>query len=296
MAVPHWLIVGAAGQLGTDLVRALPPDDVVALDLPDIDITREASVQATVSAVRPRVVVNAAAYTAVDAAEDDAATAWAVNADGPALLAKACAEVAAVLVQVSTDYVFDGTGSTPYEVDAETAPQSEYGRSKLAGEDRVRELLAEHYVVRTAWLYGAFGGNFVKTMARLERSLDTVRVVDDQTGNPTWSADLAAGLIDLVESGAPFGTYHCTNAGHTTWHGLARAIFEELGADPDRVLPCSTADFPRPAARPRYAVLSDGSWRRAGLTPLRPWREALAAAFDRYGSAFRGDPVRGDCR
>jgi dTDP-4-dehydrorhamnose reductase len=278
MAAPHWLIVGAAGQLGTDLVRALPADDVVALDLPDIDITREASVQATVSEVRPRVVVNAAAYTAVDAAEDDAATAWAINADGPALLAKACADVAAMLVQVSTDYVFDGTASAPYEVDTETAPRSEYGRSKLAGEDRVRELLAEHYVVRTAWLYGAHGANFVRTMIRLAGERPTVDVVDDQRGQPTWSADLADYLVRLAESGLPPGVYHGTSAGATTWCGLAKEIFTLLGADPARVRPVPSTAHPRPAARPANSVLAHTRWE-----PIRHWREALHAAWPEVG-------------
>jgi dTDP-4-dehydrorhamnose reductase len=283
----RWLVVGAAGQLGTDLVRLLPDNRAVGVDLPEIDITEPASVAATVKSVRPSVIVNAAAYTAVDAAESDPDAAWAVNAVGPALLAEASAEIGAALVHISTDYVFGGDGAEPYGVDAPTEPRTVYGRTKLAGEQRVRDLLTEHYLVRTAWLYGATGTNFVKTMARLERERDTIQVVSDQHGSPTWSTDLARGLLSLVGSGVPYGTYHCTNGGATTWYGFARAVFEELGADQDRVRPCSTGQYPRPAPRPAYSVLSDRTWRAANLAPLPPWREALATAFAEHGAELR---------
>jgi dTDP-4-dehydrorhamnose reductase len=288
----RWLVVGAAGQLGTDLLRVLPPARVVGVDLPETDITSPASVAATLAAVKPSVVINAAAYTAVDVAEDEPHVAWEVNADGPGVLARACARFDATLLHVSTDYVFDRTDATrPHDVDDPRSPRSVYGRSKLAGEDHVRQVLPHHYIVRTAWLFGATGTNFVKTMARLERDRDVIDVVDDQWGTPTWSGDLARGLVRLVRSRAPFGTYHGTNAGATTWYGFARAIFAELGADPRRVRPCSTGDVPRPAPRPAYSVLSDASWRAAGLRPLRPWRQALAAAFTEHGEALRGTTV-----
>jgi len=284
----RWLVVGAAGQLGTDLVRILPPDRFVAVDLAEMDITRPASVAATLAAIRPSVVINAAAYTAVDAAECDQDMAWAVNAAGPGILARACVTIGATLVHISTDYVFAGDATEPYGVHTPTAPRSVYGRSKLRGEQQLREFLVEHYIVRTAWLYGAAGPNFVKTMARLERERDIIDVVDDQRGSPTWSADLASGLIALALSGAAYGTYHCTNGGATTWHGLARAVFEEIGANPDRVRPCRTDESPRPAPRPAYSVLSDRAWRAAGLPVLRPWRDALAAAFAAEGAALTG--------
>jgi dTDP-4-dehydrorhamnose reductase len=192
------------------------------------------------------------------------------------------------LVHVSTDYVFAGDATAPYEVDAQVAPRSAYGRSKLAGERAVRELLPDaSYVVRTAWVYGAAGGNFVKTVARLEHSRDTIEVVDDQHGSPTWSADLAGGLVALARSAAPPGVYHCTNGGATTWYGLTRAVFEELGADPDRVRPTSTDRFPRPAPRPAYSVLSSAGWVAAGLPALPDWRDALARAFAEVGPALR---------
>jgi dTDP-4-dehydrorhamnose reductase len=262
--------------------------EVQALGSADLDITDRAAVSAAFAATRPDVVINAAAYTAVDQAESDEQRAYAVNATGPALLAAEAARHNARLLHVSTDYVFDGEAEQPYDVDDSTAPRSAYGRTKLAGEHAVRELAPElGYVIRTAWVYGATGANFVKTMVRLQGSHDTVSVVDDQHGSPTWSADLAHGLVELAESTAPPAIYHCTNAGETTWYGFTRAIFDELGADPGRVLPTTTDKFPRPAPRPAYSVLSARSWTAAGLTPLRDWRDALAEAFDRHRTDFQ---------
>lgn len=283
-----WLVTGAGGQLGTDVCHALAGEDVHALRHTDLDIADGAAVARVVASVAPDVVVNAAAYTSVDAAESDEDGAYRVNAAGPAVLAAALSGSTARLIHVSTDYVFAGDAAHPYEVDDPPAPKSAYGRTKLAGEIAVRELLPEaSYVVRTAWVYGAAGGNFVKTMASLERSRDRVDVVDDQRGSPTWSGDLARALVELGRSTAPPGTYHCTNAGDTTWFGFARAIFEELGADPGRVRPTTADAFPRPAARPAYSVLSDAAWRNAGLTPLPPWRDALGRAFAAAGGALR---------
>jgi dTDP-4-dehydrorhamnose reductase len=285
----RWLITGAGGQLGTDLCAALAGEDVHPLRRGDLDIADAAAVADVIARVRPDVVVNAAAYTAVDAAESDEDAAYRVNAAGPAVLAAALSGTGARLIHVSTDYVFAGDASRPYEADDATGPKSAYGRTKLAGEIAVGELLPEaSYVVRTAWVYGATGGNFVKTIARLERSRDTVDVVDDQRGSPTWSADLAGALVQLARSAARPGIYHCTNAGDTTWFGLARAIFEEVGGDPGRVRPTTTAAFPRPAPRPAYSVLSDAGWRAAGLTPLPPWRDALRRAFATAGAGLRG--------
>ncbi len=282
-----WLVTGAHGQLGSDLVRALDGADVLALGHAELDVTNPDEVATVMVETRPKIVVNTAGYTAVDAAETAPDGALAVNAEGPGVLAAACEWVDAVLVHLSTDYVFDGDATDPYEVDAEPEPLTAYGRSKLAGEQAVRSALAEHYVVRTAWLYGTNGTNFVRTVARLEREQERLDVVDDQTGSPTWAPDLAKALVALARSGAPYGTYHCTNGGSTTWCGLARAVFEELGADPSRIRACSTDDVPRPAFRPAYSVLSDASWRAAGLPPMRGWREALAAAFAEQGDALR---------
>lgn len=296
----RWLVVGAGGQLGTDLCAILRPDDsadavspdtspddgpddVTGLTRAELDVTDAAAVAGAVDAVRPDVIVNASAYNAVDAAETDEASAFAVNAHAPEILAKAATARGARFVHVSTDYVFAGDASAPYDEATATAPRSAYGRSKAAGEQAVLAVAPEAYVVRTAWVYGVNGRNFVKTMARLERERETVSVVDDQRGSPTWSHDLAAGLIALVRANAPGGIYHCTNSGDTTWYGFTKAIFEELGADPARVLPTTTDKFPRPAPRPAYSVLGNRRWREAGLPALRPWREALHAAFAAVG-------------
>ena len=287
----RYLVTGAAGQLGADLLRVLAATtgaEAVGMSRAELDVADPAAVEKAVVDVRPDVVVNAAAYTAVDAAEQDEETAAAVNAGGPANLARVCALHGGSIVHVSTDYVFAGDATSPYGTDAPTGPRSAYGRTKLAGERALTDLLPERsWVVRTAWVYGETGGNFVRTMVRLAGQRETLDVVDDQRGSPTWSRDLAGALVTLAGSAAPPGVYHATNSGDTTWYGLARAVFAEIGADPDRVRPTTTDRFPRPAPRPAYSVLSDASWRAAGLPPLRPWDQALHAAFSEVGGAFR---------
>ncbi|KQO46592.1 MULTISPECIES: dTDP-4-dehydrorhamnose reductase [unclassified Frigoribacterium] len=275
-----YLVTGARGMLGTDLLEALFGRDVTVLGRADLDVTDR---DAVFAAVRGHdVVINAAAYTAVDAAETDEEAALAVNGTAAGLLAEATASVGAKLVQVSTDYVFDGDASEPYPEGAPIAPVSAYGRTKAEGE---RLALAANpegtYVVRTAWLYGAHGGNFAKTMVKLAASHDTVKVVDDQLGQPTWTADLAAQIVALLDSDAPAGVYHGTNSGSASWFEFAQAVFEEAGLDPARVLPTDSSAFVRPAPRPSYSVLGHDAWARAGLTPMRPWREALAEAANR---------------
>jgi dTDP-4-dehydrorhamnose reductase len=293
------LVPGGHGQLGHELA-ARSPWPVRAPGSADLDITDVGAVvravkDLAVSAAadgRSPVVVNASAYNAVDAAESDATRAFAVNGDGPRLLAAACATANVPLIHVSTDYVFPGDADRPYETTDPVRPRTAYGMTKVAGEDAVLGSGARAWVVRTAWVYGAYGNNFVKTMAKLAASRDTLSVVDDQRGCPTWTGDLAAGLLELasrVASDEPPAArvLHCTGGGETTWCGFARAVFEELGLDPERVRPCATDEFPRPAPRPAYSVLSDRAWREAGLTPLRPWREALATAFAEQGDHFR---------
>lgn len=283
----RWLVTGAWGQLGSDLVRTLPGEEVIAIDRDALDITNEAAVRAMVSAVRPHVLISAAAYTAVDAAESDEITAMLVNGVAPGLLAGAGRAVGARTIQVSTDYVFPGDASEPYAEDAPTGPKSAYGRTKLAGERAVLAADPSACIVRTAWVYGETGSNFVKTMATLESQRETVSVVDDQRGSPTWSRHLARALVELGRSSVDPGVYHCTGSGDTTWYEFTQAIFEELGADPARVLPTSTEAFPRPAPRPAYSVLSHQRWIDAGLTPMPHWRTALGEAFAQSGSAFQ---------
>ncbi|MEU0946293.1 dTDP-4-dehydrorhamnose reductase [Streptomyces canus] len=279
-----WLVTGAGGMLGQDVLARLSQsgERYVALDRKALDLTDADAVSAALEEHRPAVVVNCAAWTAVDDAETREDEALAINGDGPRNLAEACARTGAVLLHVSTDYVFAGDATTPYAEDAPTAPRSAYGRTKLAGEKAV--LASERgYVVRTAWLYGTGGPNFVKTMIKLEGVKDTLDVVDDQRGQPTWSADLAGLLVELglgaLAGTAPAGVYHGTSSGETTWHGFTQEIFRLLGADPDRVRPTTSEAFVRPAPRPAYSVLGHGRFAEAGIEPLRDWRTALTEAF-----------------
>jgi len=297
----RWLVTGAGGMLGRDLTAALTRAGatVVAADRAALDIADPARVRAAFAAHRPAVVVNCAAWTAVDDAESREAEALRVNGTGPAVLADTCRAHGSVLLHVSTDYVFAGDADRPYPEDAPTAPCGAYGRTKLAGERAVLETLPDTgHVVRTAWLYGAGGANFVRTMIRLEAVKDTLDVVDDQRGQPTWTADLASRLVLLgraaLDGTAPAGVYHGTSGGETTWYGLAREVFRLLGADPDRVRPTSSAAFARPAPRPAYSVLGHDRFRAAGIDPVRDWRTALHAAFPALLAAERpGQPAAG---
>ncbi|MCZ4275782.1 dTDP-4-dehydrorhamnose reductase [Rhodococcoides yunnanense] len=275
------LVTGAGGQLGRQILDLASGGDrtgrTVGVGSAELDIT---DTSAVADAIEPSmIVINCAAYTAVDAAETDIDRATAVNTDGPRNLARACAASGARLVHVSTDYVFDGTATTPYEPDDAPAPQSVYGRTKLAGERAVLAELPTANVVRTAWVYTGTGTDFVATMRRLERERDVVTVVDDQIGSPTYSRDLAAGLLELAASPVTGSILHSTNAGTASWFDLARAVFAGVGADPERVRPCSSAEYVRPAPRPSFSVLSGAAWERAGLTPFRGWRDALGDAL-----------------
>ncbi len=289
-----WWVTGARGQLGHDLLGVLAGrrgDQVTAVGRAEVDLTDEASVRDALKrwldGVRAdrAVVVNAAAYTAVDAAETDEDTALLVNGHAPGWLAEELAGRGR-LVHVSTDYVFSGQATEPYPVDAPTAPRSAYGRTKAVGERAVAAVGGDASVVRTAWVYGRHGGNFVRTMVGLESQRETLSVVDDQIGSPTWSWDLARGLVELgTRDDAVPPVLHYTNAGQVSWYGFARAVFEELGADPARVLPTTTDQFPRPAPRPAYSVLDGTAWTAAGLAPPPPWRESLHVAME---EGFRG--------
>lgn len=288
----HWLVTGANGQVGTDLQLVLAGRDVTAIDVAELDLTDADAVAGFVTdwaAERPgaRYVLNTAAYTAVDKAESDEATAHAVNADAAGHLARACTAHGARLVHISTDYVFSGATDTAYAEDATPEPRTAYGRTKLAGEREVLAAAEDAYVVRTAGVYGAGGPNFVRSMARLERERETLTIVDDQHNTPTWARHLAEALVELARSGADPGVYHYSGAGQTTWCGLARAVFTELGADPDRVQAITTDQYPLPAPRPAYSVLGHRRWIEAGLTPPAPWRDALHQAFAEVGDALR---------
>jgi dTDP-4-dehydrorhamnose reductase len=278
------VISGAGGQLGTSLT-ALAADrgrDVLALTSSQWDITDPAAAERIIRG--GDVVVNCAAYTNVDGAESDEAAAYAVNATGPEYLARACARAGARLIHVSTDYMFTGDppegGPRPYEPSDKPDARGVYALSKLAGEDAVLAALPEAVVVRTAWLYtGGTGKDFVAVMRRLAAGDGPVTVVDDQVGSPTYVADLAVALLQVADERVPGPILHAANEGAVSRFEQARAVFSECGADPDRVRPVKTDDFPRPAPRPTYSALGSRESAAAGLTPLRPWRPALVAAL-----------------
>ena len=275
----RWLVTGANGMLGTDLVDLLRSqgEDVTAASRSTLDVT---SADAVADAVAGHdVVVNCAAWTAVDDAEEHEDEALVVNGEAPRLLARAAAASGARLVQVSTDYVFDGSADTPYAEDAQLSPVSAYGRTKAAGETAVRdEHPGGHLVVRTAWLYGAHGGCFPKTIARVARERGEVKVVDDQVGQPTWTADVAATIVALVQADAPAGTYHATSAGRCSWFDFAQQVVVAAGLESSAVQPTTSADFVRPAPRPSYSVLGHDALTALGLDPIGDWSERWAVA------------------
>lgn len=271
------LVTGAGGMLARDLVGALRGHEVTALGRAALDITDRDAVHTALAG--HDVIVNTAAYTDVDAAETSESLAHAVNAQGPAFLAESARDHGARLIHVSTDYVFGGDATEPYPETAPVAPRSAYGRTKADGERLAQELYPDGTsIVRTAWLYGRHGSNFARTMLRLAAERETWQVVDDQVGQPTWSADLAARIVEMIDGDIPAGIYHGTNSGSTTWFGFAQAVLEESGLDPARISPTDSSSFVRPARRPAYSVLGHGAWTEVGLGPMRPWDAALAEA------------------
>jgi dTDP-4-dehydrorhamnose reductase len=301
--VTRWLVTGAGGMLGTDLSAeiAAAGELVIPLRRDALDIRDPAAIGAAVQAAKPDVVVNCAAWTAVDEAEEREEEALAVNGHAVADLAAACASAGAILVQLSTDYVFDGLATAPYAEDAAPAPRTAYGRTKLAGERALLAALPDAYLVRTAWLYGAHGPNFVRTMIRLAAAGVSPAVVDDQRGQPTWSLDVARQIRALVAGGAPPGVYHATSSGETTWYDLAAEVFrlsaaESAGARSgpgadggERLAPTPTTSetYKRPAPRPAYSVLGHAAWAAAGIAPIGDWRDALHRAFPAVLAASR---------
>ncbi|CAN5196165.1 dTDP-4-dehydrorhamnose reductase [soil metagenome] len=290
---PKILLLGAGGQLGRELARKLartlePGGMVVTLDRSALDVTDASRVRSTLRELRPEVVINAAAYTQVDRAEAEANRAIAVNAEAPGVLAEEAARLGALLVHFSTDYVFDGRKGAPYEEVDEPNPLNVYGATKLAGENAIRFAHDRHLILRTAWLYGLHGRNFLRTILGLARARDELRIVDDQVGSPTWSrwlAETTARTIDrAVDHNGLRGTYHVAGGGSTTWYGLARAaIAHRDDGDPPRkshgrpcqLVPISTSEYPTPARRPSYSALSTGRFAAAFSEAIPPWEEQL---------------------
>jgi dTDP-4-dehydrorhamnose reductase len=271
------LVTGSTGMLARALIMRAQSSghEVIARSRVQLDVTDADAVQRTLTELRPDVVFQGAGYTRVDDAEDESGPAHEVNAAGAAEVARVCRQIGALFVYPSTDYVFDGKGNAPYRPDHPTAPISEYGRSKLAGEQAARSA-EKHLIVRTSWLYGAGGRNFVSTILRRARSGDPLRVVNDQHGGPTWTCDLAQGIVHLIER-APAGTYHFSNAGETTWFDFARAVLEGAGLRAD-LRPTTSSAFQAKAARPTYSVL-DCTLTEQYTGPIRSWGDALADAL-----------------
>ena len=265
------LVVGSKGMLGQELMGLLG-SAARGVDVEEIDITDLASVQRVLVTLKPRLVVNAAAFTNVDGCETQAELALQVNGEGVAHLAMITKEIGATLVQISTDYVFDGGKGSPYLEDDPTAPLSIYGESKLAGEMNAK-FNPDHLIVRTQWLYGHAGKNFVETMLRLGAERSEVSVVDDQVGSPTWTYDLALAIKALIEKGCR-GTYHAANSGFVSWNGFAKEIFRLSGLDV-QVKAITTAEFALPAARPLYSTLDCGKLLQDTGFTARPWQQAL---------------------
>ncbi|MFR1503572.1 MAG: dTDP-4-dehydrorhamnose reductase [Opitutales bacterium] len=262
------LVTGANGMLARDLCPMLEDADfeVIETTRNELDVTDELQVRRVISDVKPDYVIHCAAYTNVDKAEEEPETAELVNAKSAEYIAKACNSNNAVMIYISTDYVFDGTKKTPYVPDDTTNPTGAYGLSKLHGEEAVRKFCPAHYIIRTSWLYGHHGKNFVETMISLAEKTE-LKVVDDQVGCPTWTVDLSDAIISFIDEEPPFGTYHACGAGSTSWYGFAKEIFDLMSLNV-KLIPCVTEEFPRPAKRPAYSVMDN-----EGL--LRDWKQAL---------------------
>lgn len=288
------LLVGAKGMLAQMVARCAPPEyQIVPLDLPEFDLTDVALVEQTFQAEMPEIVINCAAFTQVDACETEEALAIRVNGDGPGHLARAALGIDATLVHISTDYVFDGLATTPYSETDPTAPQSAYGRSKLLGEEAIRQSgLEKYFIVRTSWLYGPGGKNFVETILRLAAERDELRVVADQVGGPTFTGDLAQGLFNLLArkrtpqaANGLYGIYHFANSGQCSWHDFAceiLAIAQERGlpTKAERIVAIRTEDYPLPARRPAYSVFNSKKYQSVTGASIPGWQVSLRTYFD----------------
>jgi dTDP-4-dehydrorhamnose reductase len=278
------LLIGSNGQVGKELQQILPSyGDIISVERPTVDLALPDTLRNVIRSKQPQIIINAAAYTAVDKAESEPELASAINAIAPLIIAQESQNLGAFLIHISTDYVFDGNGYRPYQESDATNPLSIYGKTKLAGEEAIRETCAHHLILRTAWVYGTFGkSNFVKTMLRLGSERQEIRVVADQIGSPTWAQDIAAVIAQTIPQLTPeiSGTYHYTNSGVASWYDFAVAIFEEaqqLGfpLKVERIVPITTAEYPTPARRPAYSVLACGKISAVLETHPPHWRQRL---------------------
>ena len=279
----RWLILGADGQLGQALQEELFSRDIefITQSHAQLDITNKEETISSLKLIQPDVVVNAAAWTNVKLAETEERLAFSINALAPAMIASQSHSVGFKFIHISTDYVFSGSVQTPWQEDQATCPATAYGRGKAEGERLIAKANpANTYIVRTAWLYSRFQNNFAKTMIRLAQAdSKKVEVVNDQLGQPTYAIDLAAHITKLIEFNANPGIYHGTNAGQTTWYQFARELFSLAGADPERVIPVRSDQYPQSVQRPAYSVLGHERWSNEGMKPMRHWKDALADAF-----------------
>ena len=289
--LPHILLIGKIGQVGWELRRTLAPlARVTCVDFPEIDLTSGDSIRQWVRDTRPNIVINAAAYTAVDKAESEPDKAMSINGVAPGILAEEAKKLGALMVHYSTDYVFDGSKTTPYVETDSPNPLGAYGRTKLAGDEAVRAAGGAHLIFRLCWVYGARGQNFMLTMMRLARERETLRVVGDQLGCPTWSRMIAEATAQAVKQavaardiGVLTGTYHLASSGTTSWHGFADAIIKLMPADGKkcaRVEAITTAEYPTPTKRPAYSVLSCDKLQRAFGLRLPPWDDSLKQVLE----------------
>ncbi len=292
-------IIGANGQLGSALENQFraTPFNIALARRPEVDLADVASIKGFIAGCEPSIVINAAAYTAVDNAESDPENAYAVNASGPAHLAEICRSLRIPLVHYSTDYVFDGSKSGAYDETDPVSPVGVYGKSKSAGEEKIRAILPRHIIIRTSWLYGLHGNNFVKTMLKLGQTHETLRVVSDQQGCPTFAGDLAAAALQIVGSvfsgeNEIWGTYHYANTGATSWHGFAAEIFRLAAQIPSYKMACQaidpipTAEYPTPARRPPNSVLDCSKIRKTFGIEIPHWKESLAGVMPEMVSRF----------
>jgi dTDP-4-dehydrorhamnose reductase len=278
------LIIGAQGMLGHDLRKVFAEgDDVVGLDIEDVDITRQGATRKIIKDISPTMVVNAAGYTDVDGCEKKINKAFAVNGTGSKNVAKACRDNGAKLIYISTDYIFDGEKGNPYREDDSPNPLNIYGESKLTGERYTEELLDDYLIVRTQWLYGQYGRNFVETILALAAERDSIEVVQDQVGSPTYTADLSKAIAALVAKDLR-GTFHVSNSGYCSWYDFALEILRIAGVQGVEVVPVSSAAFNRPAKRPLYSIFDQRRLQQEGIE-MRPWQEALQDYFRCRGGA-----------